>query len=228
MRNKTLSSAALCLLLLLAACAKPIPFSAVERVALEPGLTAEALSEKVWTRRQGVYHLRQSVLFDFRSARIPMSGMMRLDLSRGSARLVAMNDIGVKFFDLEINENGEQEHYVLPDLKKIPRFSEAVAAAVRRVFLKPVPRTSDVLSFSGDSYQLARSIEDGEVTFSFGGKGLHLLDTRVETSSQSWKVRYYDYMDAEEIFYPGGIVLDDEVAGYRLTLWLEEVRNVHE
>jgi hypothetical protein len=32
----------------------------------------------------------------------------------------------------------------------------------------------------------------------------------------------------EDTFFPGGIVLQDRRAGYRLTLWMEEVNRSHD
>jgi len=41
-------------------------------------------------------------------------------------------------------------------------------------------------------------------------------------------VRYYRYQRSQGRLFPGGIVLDDERAGYRLTLWIESVEKADE
>lgn len=219
--------AILALLLTLTGCGG-VPFAAPEKVALRPGVTATELAASVWTAQQGSFQLRQTVLFEFRGARVPMAGLMRLDLTQGQVRLVAMNDLGVKFFDLEVSKGGEQLHYLLPDLAKIPHFAEAVAASVRRVFLTPRPDGSEALDRTASLCQLARPYRGDEVRFTFGGAGTRLLATEVDRDQESWRVRYFEYQTAGTTLYPRGIVLDDRLAGYRLTLWQEEVKRIDE
>jgi hypothetical protein len=215
------------MLLALAGCAGA-PFAPPELAAVRPRVTAQELAGGAWTAQAGVYRLRQTVLFEFRGARVPMSGMMRLDLGERKARLVAMNDLGVKFFDLAVDERGEELNYLLPDLAEIPRFSEAVAASVRRVFLTPRPAPGDALRLAEKRYLLERSSGGGVTRFVFGGNDPQLIETGVETEEEDWKVRYFEYRKAGETVYPRGIVLDDRLAGYRLTLWLEEVERLDE
>jgi hypothetical protein len=199
-----------------------------DTVAVRSDVTATQLATSVWTAQQGVFQLRQTVLFEFRGARVPMAGLMRLDLTQGQVRLVALNDLGVKLFDLEVTQIGEQQHYLLPDIAKIPHFTEAVAASVRRVFLTPRPDGSETLRLTASRCQLTRSNPSREIRFTFGGNGSQLLATEVDGDQEDWMARYFEYQTAETILYPRGIVLDDRIAGYRLTLWQEEVKRIDE
>jgi len=217
----------LCLLLFLAGCVR-IPFAPVERAPVRADVTAAQLAAGAWTAQPGVYRLRQTVLFEFRGARVPMVGMMRLDLDERRARLVAMNDLGVKFFDLAVDEGGEVQNYLLPELSRFPHFSEAVAASVRRVFLTPCPQRSDALDLDADRYLLRRPYEGGTVRFDFAGREPRLIETEVATERERWQARYFEYRLAGQTAYPRGIILDDRVAGYRLTLWLNEVERIDE
>jgi hypothetical protein len=219
--------AVLILLLALAGCSG-VPFVAPDTVALRPDVTATQLATAVWTAQQGVFRLRQTVLFEFRGTRVPMAGLMRLDLTEDRLRLVALNDLGVKLFDLEVTPIGEQQHYLLPDLAKIPHFTEAVAASVRRVFLTPRPDGSEALRLTASRGQLTRPYRSGEIRFTFGGSGSQLLATEVAGDQENWMARYFEYQTAGTILYPRGIVLDDRIAGYRLTLWQEEVKRIDE
>ncbi|OEU61226.1 MAG: hypothetical protein BA870_08425 [Desulfuromonadales bacterium C00003094] len=217
----------LSLLLALTACSG-VPFVMPDTVAVRSDVTATQLATSVWTAQQGVFQLRQTVLFEFRGARVPMAGLMRLDLTQGQVRLVALNDLGVKLFDLEVTQIGEQQHYLLPDIAKIPHFTEAVAASVRRVFLTPRPDGSETLRLTASRCQLTRSNPSREIRFTFGGNGSQLLATEVDGDQEDWMARYFEYQTAETILYPRGIVLDDRIAGYRLTLWQEEVKRIDE
>lgn len=220
-------AAILCLSLFLAGCAGA-PFAPHELAPTSPDMTAARLAESVWTGQAGVFRLRQAVLFEFNGRAVPMSGMMRLDFNERRLRLVAMNDMGVKLFDLEVAEKNETLHYLLPELAGTPRFSEAVAASVRRIFLDSRPSGSDLLSFGRDRYLLTRPWQGGEIRFVLGGGAARLLETTVATEQVNWKAAYYEYQTDGKVVYPRGIVLDDRVAPYRLTLWLEEVRRIDE
>ena len=61
----------------------------------------------------------------------------------------------------------------------------------------------------------------------FGGTDRQLLEKSC-SGKASWQVRYYQYGRAQGVLVPGGIVLDDNRAGYRLTLWTESVEKADE
>lgn len=218
----------LVLFLSLGGCAKLVPFELPAPALTSPRVTATELASGIWTEPPGVYRMRQSVLFEFGGMRVPMTGMLQLDTRSRQVRLVAMNDMGVKLFDLSVSEQDSQEHYVFPELAKYPGFSEAVASSVRRIFLKPRVSGTEVFKRTEQIYGLERPYEQGRLYFSFGGPDARLLETNVDAEAENWKARYFEYRRSKEVNYPHGIVLDDRRAGYRLTLWLENVRKVDE
>lgn len=209
-------------------CARPVPFDLPLEVATRAEVTAAELATGVWTQHPGVYRMRQSVLFELGGMRVPMTGLLQLDTRKQLVRLVAMNDMGVKLFDLSVSESDRQEHYIFPELARYPRFSEAVAASVRRIFLEPRINGSEVLRRSEQVYGLERPYRQGRLCFSFGGSEALLLETAVDAEDERWQARFFEYRHNAELNYPHGIVLDDSMAGYRLTLWLENVRRVDE
>ncbi|MDH4100730.1 MAG: DUF3261 domain-containing protein [Nitrospirota bacterium] len=195
---------------------------------VDPAMTAERLARLAWIAQPGVYRLRQTVLFEFNGSRVPIVGVMKLDYHERRARLVAMNDLGMKLFDLIVDENGEDLNSLLPDLAKIPRFGEAVAASVRRIFLAPLPDPKDTLLFGKDRYLLKRHWRDGEIRFTFGGGDTRLLETTVAVEGSDWKAEYFEYGITGDVVYPRGIILHDRLAGYRLILWIEEMEPTDE
>ena len=105
----------------------------------------------------------------------------------------------------------------------------AVAISVRRIFLAPQPAPSDLLERSSTSYLLSRKSGDGgTLRFTFGGAEAQLLEKSSQGAAESWRVRYYQYQRQAGQLFPGGIVLDDQQAGYRLTLWIESVEKSDE
>ena len=146
--------------------------------------------------------------------RVPIAGVMKLDLAARQARLVGMNDMGVKLYDISVDPAGSRANFVMPELARYPGFAEAVGLSVRRIFLEPRPAPDDALTLSRDSYRLE---------FLLGGARAQLLEKSCRGRACSWRVRYYQYQHDKGSLFPGGIVLDDDRAGYRLTLWIESV-----
>ena len=215
------------ILLMTTACTT-VPFATTELVQTTP-LTAAELSGALWNSGAGSLMVRQSALFEFEGARIPITGVMKLDLAGKGARLVGMNDMGVKLYDLSIDVISSQAHFIIPDLAKYPGFSEAVADSVRRIFLSPEPAPDDTVKRTSTNYLLTRKTADGGVIrFALGGADAQLLEKSYQGPAQSWRVRYYQFQRHQWQLFPGGILLEDGRAGYRLTLWTESVDKIYE
>ena len=159
----------LLILISLVGCARPVPFELPPLASTNSQVTPAELVAGVWTEHPGVYRMRQSVLFELGGMRVPMTGLLQLDTRERQVRLVAMNDMGVKFFDLSVTERDQEEHYIFPELAKYPRFSQAVAASVRRIFLEPRINGNEVLRRSDQAYGLERPYAQGSLRFIFGG-----------------------------------------------------------
>jgi hypothetical protein len=214
------------LLLLAGGCAS-VPFARTELTPTHPR-TARELSRGIFSSEAGSLLIRQSALFELQGMKVPIAGIMKLDLASKEARLVGMNDMGVKLYDISVTAASSQAHFVIPDLARYPGFAEAVALSVRRIFLDPVPSPGDTLKRTPEEYLLSREGGAGTLRFSFGGADAQLLEKSCRGPAESWRVRYYQYQRQQGRLVPGGIVLDDDRAGYRLTLWIESVENTDE
>lgn len=207
----------------LTACSAPLPFAAPQLVPL-PSRSAAEVAALDWSTGTGVLLVRQSVLFELRGGRFPANGALRLDRDAGIARLVGLDDFGVKLFDLSVTAAGFEEHFLMPELARRPGLAAAIAASVRRIWLDPRPSGRDILTNAVDRYRLARRTAGGETFFLFGGDPPQLLEKRHAGEDGDWRVRYFEYRDTDGLSWPRGIVLDDDTAGYRLTVWIESVR----
>ncbi|GFO62357.1 DUF3261 domain-containing protein [Geomonas paludis] len=214
------------LLVLLAGCAG-VPFEATELVPTVPRSAAE-LADGLWSRQRAPLVLRHSALFEWQGMRVPVEAMLSLDTKAGEARLVAMNEMGVKLYDITVLRDGSRANFVMPDLARYPGFAEAVALSVRRIFLAPAAAADDRLTVASRSYQTSREEGSATLRFTFGGAEAQLLEKSCRGADQSWRVRYYRYQRRDGILFPGGIVLDDDRAGYRLTLWIDSVEPSNE
>ncbi len=203
-----------------------VPFQRPELVATRP-VAVESLLDGHWLLDSGVFRLRQSGLFQLGWKKVPVEGVAQLDTAKKTVRLVAMNAMGVKLFDLQISAREVETHHLLPQFAQHPRFVEAVATSVRRIFLEPQPRRADRLERAADRYVVRRRDKEQELRFVFGSRQDVLLETRSRGRNEDWQVRYYEYRRLGEQWVPGGIVLEDDAAGYRLTLWIEGIKRIH-
>lgn len=214
-------------LVFLSSACSTVPFAPTELTAVPPR-TAASLCETLWDSGSGSLLIRQSALFELQGMKVPIDGVMKLDRGARSARLVGMNDMGVKLYDISVDRTSSRANFVIPELARYPGFAEAVALSVRRIFLEPVPSPGDALTLSDKSYLLTREGSEETLRFLFGGAQAQLLEKTGRGKAGSWRVRYYQYQRQQESLVPGGIVLDDERAGYRLTLWIESVEKTDE
>jgi len=191
--------------------------------------SAAALSAGLWNAGTESLMVRQSALFELQGMQVPIAGLMKLDLATREARLVGMNEMGVKLYDISVDARASQAHFIIPELAKYPGFAESVAVSVRRIFLTPEPGAGDLLEVTPTSYLLSRPGTSGaKLSFTLGGAEAQLLEKTCRGAAESWRVRYYRYQRSQGRLFPGGIVLDDERAGYRLTLWIESVEKADE
>jgi hypothetical protein len=214
-------------LLILSGCATS-RFPATELTPTRPQSAAE-LCGALWNSGTQSLLIRQSALFELQGMQVPMAAVLKLDPAQKSARLVAMNDMGVKLYDISVDKASFKAHFIIPELSRYPGFAEAVAVSVRRIFLDPLPSASDLLQVNPKDYRLSRKGAAGEqIRFTLGGAQAQLLEKTSRGGAGSWRVSYYQYQASQGRLFPGGIVLDDDQAGYRLTLWIESVEKTDE
>ncbi len=209
--------------MLLGGCAS-VPFEA-PRLGPTRELTVAELLEPFWLDEAAIYRIRQSGVFQLRGMKLPLEGFMELDAGHRRARLVALEGMGLKLFDLTVTAESVEVHQLLPDLRKHPGLPEAVAESVRRIFFQPQPSRDDRLEIGTREYRLRRAGPE-ELTFVFGGEPPLLLTKRSEGASGDWRIGYYQYRDMGGQQIPEGIFLQDQRGGYTLTLWLESVRRI--
>ncbi|OGV73995.1 MAG: hypothetical protein A3K19_22715 [Lentisphaerae bacterium RIFOXYB12_FULL_65_16] len=203
------------------------PFSPPQLSPTRP-LTAQVLAGGVWTRGPGVYRLRLTVVAKRYWSKVPLTGFMEFDTGRREIRLVVMNDMGGKLFDITVSRDAVAEHWLMPDQPRLHGFATALAGSVRRIFLEPQADAGDSVCVEPYTYVLRRHEPDRESCFVFGGNGNVLLEKSGRGPGGKWHVYYYDHRPVGERLVPFGIVMDDHQTGYRLTLWIETVRRTDE
>jgi hypothetical protein len=210
------------LLLGLVGCAPGIP-----TLVLPKHCPAERSTEQLlagdWLQQHDVWRLRQGTLLEFGRRKLPLDGFLRLDLAGHEAQLVAMNELGVVLFDLRVGETDEELLRSLPQLRRYPQLTNAVAQGLRRLLLTPRPELGDE-PVAGDSRQLlSRPRVDGELSFLYDCQG-DLRQIRATGSADDWQAVYADYRELDGRRLPQTLVSFDAAQRVKLTLTLQEAR----
>lgn len=208
--------------LMMSACAPTTPTLQLQENC-RAELSAEQLIKQHWLLRPNVWRLRQSALLEIGSRKIPLEGFLRLDIEQREARLLAMNEMGLVLFDLQVTADDQKLHKAIPQLMQIKGLAQGVAQSLRQIFLTPQPLLNDRLENRGNSQQLARSLEEGSLGFVFDCLG-DLRETRQRNSFGNWRVVYTQYQLYGTARLPEQIVMNDYRHNTKLSLWLREVK----
>lgn len=205
------------------ACAPRVPLLQLETDCRATQTQSELLAGH-WLGQGGIWRLRQGALFELGSKKIALEGFVRLDLLRQQARLVALNEMGLVLFDLEVTKEDQQLKRALPQLRQYPGFERGVALSLRRIFLDPQPQAEDRFENQGNSQRLQRTGSDGgQLSFLFDCNG-DLRQTRQQSEQDDWQVVYDQYLVVGAARVPQQIVLLDRRYGIKLSLWLQEAK----
>jgi len=176
-----------------------------------------------WLNVGSIWRLRQSALLEIGPKKIPLEGFLRLDLEQKTARLLAMNEMGLILFDLELDEQGQILRRAIPQLQQINGFDQGIAQSLRQIFFQPQPDVNDHVEQGDNRYRVWRTLPGGSVSFIFDCRG-DLRRTRLNAEEGDWRVIYEQYRSYYGRRLPDQIVLNDYRYGLKLTLWMREVK----
>ena len=212
----------LCIFLALSACVPATPpLQLPENCRAE--FTPSQLVANHWLLQPTTWRIRQSALLEIGRKKIPMEGFLRLDLKRQEARLLAMNEMGVVLFDLQVTADDQQLQRILPQLQQVNGLAEGVAQSLRRIFLVPQPHSDDRLENHGNSQRLWQILPDGGLGYVFDCLG-DLRETRLLAENGDWRIVYNQYQTFGMTRVPEQIVMNNYRHSVKLSLWLREVK----
>jgi len=210
------------LLLALGACGPTLPALQLPDNCRAEQTQAELLAAD-WRQQPHIWRLRQAALLEIGPKKIALEGFLRLDLQRKEARLLALNEMGLVMFDLQVTEQGEVLHRAIPQIREIKALAQGVAQSLRQIFLQPLPQVNDLLQTQGNSQHLQRRLAAGQLEFVFDCSG-DLRQTRQQATSSDWQVIYNAYRDYAGSRLPEEILFNDVSHRVKLSLWQKEVK----
>lgn len=148
---------------------------------------------------------------------VAVLGVLRADRAGRSFQLVGMNHLGVKFFQLESEGGNATIQYAVPPLMEQKELLLSVAADTQRMYFDLVPSREAMVDVGPTVVRFRQNTAEGTLVYEFGGTPAVLLEKRLEGFYGAiWRVRYYDYGDAQPGLYPRGLVMDNKRFGYRI------------
>jgi hypothetical protein len=164
--------------------------------------------------------VHQMAIVQFKGRKMPLTGVLLLDGAGRSARLVTMNEMGGKLFDITVTKTGRKEHFVFPFMAEQTRILDALALSVRRIFLQG-PLATDHAHSDGKLIQLVHQAEGETVLFTFCAEERTL---RRKSGKGGWIVEYQNHRPVGGVLFPHRITYEDGRSGYGLTLAVLKVR----
>lgn len=208
--------------LLLTGCAT-LPFRETAPVvmdAVDPRRMLEQYREQLPER----FQLLTSVVFAYRWRSFAGIGMVECDRGTGAFRIVCLNPLGVKLFELSGDAQTTEAHFVMPQLmEQGGDFATTVGNDLRRIYFGVVPSAQASVSRKKYALVFREPAGSGTLEYVFAGAGEDLVEKRYyEEGDLVWRVSYYEYREISGKRYPQGIILTNHHHGYRLTVRMKE------
>ncbi len=188
--------------------------------------SAGELQSRQWLQQEDVWRLRQGALLEIGMKKIPLEGFLRLDLKQRTARLVALNEIGLVLFDLQVSPESSQLMRAIPQLEKREGFTNGIAVSLRRMFLPPAFSDNAEIKGADNLQEISVTGGGAQSEFRFDCHG-DLRELTGTNGDQNWRVRYNDYGVHDNIpgfSLPEETIYYDRSHALKLTLWLREAR----
>jgi len=160
-----------------------------------------------------------SVVFEYAGISFLGLGFVEIDRSKGTFRVICLNPMGVKLFDLSGDKNVTTTNFAIEPMAQYGEIGAAVAADIRRIYfdLLPPPGTEPRKGEYRVIYGSATP--KGYQEQIFAGIDGDLTEKRFYADQFiSWQVTYHDYKSIGGKRYPQGIVLTNYKDGYQLVI----------
>lgn len=207
---------------LLAGCAT-VPFRATppaDMSAVEPRLLLEQYRETLPEH----FQLLTSVVFDYRWRSFAGIGMVEVDRGTQAFRIVCLNPMGVKLFELSGDADKTVAHFVMPQfMEQGGDFPTTIGNDLRRIYFDVVPAPEARVSRKKHAIIFRQPAGSGSLEYVFAGADGELTEKRYyEDDDLVWRVSYYEYREEHGKRFPQGIIFANHRYGYRLTVRVKE------
>lgn len=167
------------------------------------------------------FQLLNSVVFDYRWRAFTGIGLVEIDRPAQTFRIVCLNPLGVKLFELSGDAQRTEAHFVMPPLlEQGGDFAGTVGEDIRRIYFDVVPAVEASVERQRRALVFRQPAPGGSLEYVFAGRDGDLVEKRYRDADNDlvWKVSYYEYRAENGKRSPQGVVLTNYRHGYRLTV----------
>ncbi|MFP4169379.1 MAG: hypothetical protein ACLFSY_11140 [Desulfonatronovibrionaceae bacterium] len=190
-------------------------------VCPEPEDSQTVCCPEQWNESGAGYTLRHAGTLAFPGEKIPVEGIMRLDLKEKKARISVWTMFGAELFTLTVSEDQTEADYIQSGLKSVPGFASKAGRSIRRSFFAP-NKDPDCYRQGNRTVGCLRT-DQTAVEYTFSPEGL-LLQKAPPGPSPEWSVAFKQYVAyaGEDIPEHVEYTADD----FRVSLKLKEVKRL--
>jgi len=171
------------------------------------------------------FQVMNTIVFEYNWNKFSAIGYIYVDTAEKAFRVVCMNPMGVKLFELSGDKDGIVPHFVLEQFSQKGNFAGTVGEDIRRIYFDLTPSPGARVSTRRHKVTFSEPRGTGVMEYIYAGAGGYLVEKNYyEESAMNWGISYYEYMEKDGRIYPRGIILNNYRYGYSLTVRLKEVQ----
>ena len=199
-----------------------VPFKEAARGPLPAG-NPRAIVERFQASMPANFHLLNSIVFEYNSRAFPAIGYVDIDRKNELLKVVCLNPMGVKLFELSGDRDKVENHYTIAALSRFGDITTAVGNDIRRVYLDMTPSPEARVSVGRHSLRFRQPFGAGVLEYVFSGPEGDLIEKNFYgDTGLAWRVSYYDYREQNGKRIPHGILFLNYDFHYRLTVRQKE------
>jgi hypothetical protein len=193
-------------------------FSRPQQISIRD-IQPEQLLDRFRNNLPETVHSLNSVVFDYAGINFLGLGFVEIDRSKDSFRVICLNPMGVKLFDLSGDRSGTTTNFAIEPIAKYGEIGAAVAADIRRIYFDLLPPSGTEPRRGEYRVSYGSSTPTGIQEHIYAGVEGDLIEKRFYSDQFiSWQVTYHDYRNIGGKRYPYGIVLTNYRDGYQLVI----------
>jgi hypothetical protein len=198
------------------------PFREPARGQLPPG-GPQGIVERYQKRMPENFQLLNTIVFEYNWRAFSAIGYVDIDRKNELFKLVCLNPMGVKLFELSGDRNRVENLYTIAAFSRFGDITTAVGNDIRRIYLDLAPSPEARVRKGSSSLRFQQSFGAGVLEYVFAGPEGDLIEKNYYgNNGLAWRVSYYEYREQNGKRIPFGILFLNYDFGYRLTVRQKE------
>lgn len=211
-------------LLIIAGCSS-IPFEETSYVPLDSEDPA-AVIERYRNNIPEHIQLMHAVVFEYNGKKLSCLGFIEVDTGKKTYAVACLSPIGMKLFELTGDSKGVENSFVPGEFMRKEALVDMIGEDIKRIYFDLVPSSAARTKRKKHELVFRHKSGEGTIEHVFAGEGGYLIKKSYYVDNRlKWKVSYYEYKREDSGVYPGGIILNNYLYGYSVTLRLKGILN---